>query len=233
MTEQTQIAVSGSLTTEFYDRLVNTMIGVTPQIAQVVRVVFVDVYGNERDSTTSLTYSIEAGKLKITCSITASASYQLKLIRTYDANQAIVSETQYQIPISAGVTYDVIIYIDLSFQPASGYSFSMLSLKQITYDILRGLLPPSRLKIAYVGIQIYIYSEGTSYVYDAEPTLTKISSTQLRIDAYRTIQGGIGCLEGFLVRTPDLTNMYVYFLTTCQDIPVTSYVTYSETLLFG
>lgn len=233
LTDSTSITLSGSPTTQFLERLVNSLAGLTPTVSQVTRVVFVDSNNNERDSTTSLTYSIESGKLKISCNITASANYPLSAVRTYDSNEVMVTETSVSRNITYDYTYTVIIYINLSFQYSSNYIYYSGSLKQILYNVLMGVTPPSRLALAYVGFQIYVYEENMSYIYDVESTRTKLSPTSLKISASLDVLGGTSCLEGFRIRNAEFTDMYSYFLSSCQDITETSSIVYSDVLTVG
>lgn len=224
-----------SPTSEFKERLINSLVGITPTIVFLNKVVFVDDANTERDSTTNLNFQIDTpnNRLVITCSITASASYTLNKVRIYDYNNIIAFETTVTTNIVEGTTYNVTIYVRVTATPQTNLTFYVRQFYTLVYNVLRGTASPDYLKITRVVFSVYIIPEGRMGELPVTASNTKLSNTQMRTTGQVSVSGGVYSLCGFKVRnTYGGTNndLYEYVMSTCQDITLDSTISYTETI---
>ncbi|MEM2848543.1 MAG: hypothetical protein QXM79_07220 [Zestosphaera sp.] len=217
-----------SPTPDFLYKIINTIAGTTPQISRLSRVVLYDGQ-TERDSTTSLAFSIVDNMLRISCSITGSGNYTTQSIRIYDDNNTLSFEKSILTNIESGKTYTVIIYITLTYSYDMNMVFYMREFRNILYNVLAGQKQPSKLTPNKVGFVVYIYEENYSATYYVNTELYKQSETQALVRATITLSPGV-CIEGFIIANEDYIPLYDYMNRECIDITRQTQVTYSETI---
>lgn len=217
-----------SPTPDFLYKLVNTIAGVTPQITKLSKVVLYDGQ-TERDSTTSLVFSIVDNMLRISCSIAGSGNYTTQSIRIYDNDNMLVFEKGLVTNIESGKTYSVIIYITLTYNYDMNMVFYMREFRNILYDVLAGQKQSSKLTPRRVGFVVYIYEENYSATYYVNTELYKQSDTQALVRATITLPANT-CIEGFIIANEDYISLYDYRNRECIDITRQTQVTYSETI---
>ncbi|MEM1686722.1 MAG: hypothetical protein QXR31_01450 [Zestosphaera sp.] len=217
-----------SPTPDFLYKIINTITGTTPQVSLLSRVALYDGQA-ERDSTTSLSFTIVDTVLRISCTITATGNYTTQSIRIYDYNNTLAFEKGLVTDIESGKTYTVIIYISLTYSYDTEMIFYMREFRNTLYSILMGQKQPSKLTPRKVGFVVYIYDENYTATYYVNTELYKQSNTQALVRATITLPPGV-CVEGFIIANEDYISLYDYMSRECIDISKRTQVIYSETI---
>lgn len=130
-------------------------------LAKFGKVAFMDTYGATRDSTTSLTISKPAdNQVKVDCSITATASYDVGYVILYDVNNATYFNIQLPTPytVTGGTTVNVSITItvNVSVTTLDELSGGMVSqvLGRLIAGVLSGVPDPTYGNVTPANLQI-------------------------------------------------------------------------------
>ena len=226
MSEKIEIRMN-SPTSSFKSRLIDAFMGNPANI----KIQFLRLENEEEqfDEFFEPTISVEGGKLKVYASYTPPINVTVKSIGLCDFQGIYLFYTAVNLPLSAGVTYDFTIWVDVNVTPSTNMTFFMRNLKTILFDVMKGTRIVSDLKISKIGFVVFIIPENQMGVVPVSATVTKLSSTQAKVEGQLSVSGGVYSLCGFKLQNPGGLDFYEYSLSSCVELP-TSTITYSETI---
>lgn len=142
-------------------------------LGRIDKLTLVDSGGTERDSTTTLSYSIVGGSLQISGNISVTADYTIAAIRSYKGADAYFTTSVTPTSVRSGDTVVATLTITFSMSGSmSGYSFVMDLARDTVYDILRGTKTASALRVDTVRVYMYNVDTRTTTWYNLTPTKT-------------------------------------------------------------
>jgi len=186
-----QTPLTGSPTTTLKQHVIRALYDGT-QLSKITNIALVDTGGTERDSTTSLSYSVSGNQLTITCSITASASYTIGKVRAYAGTNLYFETTPSTQPaVNSGDTVNVTLTITVSISGTlvyggSSYSMTMVNFGNLVCNVLAGNTSASGLKISQISLVggSTVNSVGTSNSLSADGLSVSFTGTAQIITAY-------------------------------------------------
>jgi hypothetical protein len=172
-------SLHGTPTTTVRQHVIRALFDGT-QLSKITKIVLVDTGGTERDSTTSLSYSVSGNELTIACTISVTASYTIARVRSYaDTYLYFDTTVSPQISVSSGDIVTVTLKITASISGTltygtASYSMTMVDFGNLAVSVLAGTKSASDLKISGV---IFVCQTAS---YNASPT-KNISSDGLTV----------------------------------------------------
>jgi hypothetical protein len=148
-------SLSGSPTTTVKQHVIRALYDGT-LLSKITKIVLVDTDGTERDSTTSLSYSVSGNKLTITCNISITASYTIGKVRSYAGTNLYFETTpSTQTPVNSGDTVNVSLEITASISGTLVYGDILISLSMVDFgnlvcNVLAGNITPDKLNISTI-----------------------------------------------------------------------------------
>jgi hypothetical protein len=149
------VMLHGSPTTVVRQHVIRALYDGT-QLSKITKIVLVDTGGTERDSTTSLSYSVSGNELTISCSISATASYTVARARSYAGTNLYFDTTvSPQVTVSSGDVVTITLKITISISGTltygtASYSMTMVDFGNIVVSVLAGTKSASDLNISAV-----------------------------------------------------------------------------------
>jgi len=150
------VSLHGSPTTTVRQHIIRALYDGT-LLSKITKIVLVDTNGTERDSTTSLSYSVSGNELTISCSISVTAGYTIARVRSY-AGTYLYFETSVspQVTVSAGDVVTVTLKITVSISGTltygtATYSLTMVDFGNLAVSVLAGTRSASDLNISAVA----------------------------------------------------------------------------------
>jgi hypothetical protein len=220
-----QTPLTGSPTTTLKQHVIRALYDGT-QLSKITKIALVDTGGTERDSTTSLSYSVSGNQLTITCSITASASYTIGKVRAYAGTTLYFETTPSTQPaVNSGDTVNVTLTITVSISGTlsyggSSYSMTMVNFGNLVCNVLAGNTSASGLKVNLINF----VGGSTS---NSVGTSNTISGDGLSMSFTGTIQ----VITGYTINTVEiygLTQLLWKYTGLSVTVSDGSTVTYSE-----
>jgi len=220
-----QTPLTGSPTTTLKQHVIRALYDGT-LLSKITNIALVDTGGTERDSTTSLSYSVSGNQLTITCSITASASYTIGKVRAYAGTNLYFETTPSTQPaVNSGDTVNVTLTITVSISGTlsyggSSYSMTMVNFGNLVCNVLAGNASASGLKINLINF----VGGSTS---NSVGTSNTLSADGLSVSFTGTIQ----VITGYTINTVEIYgSTQLLWKYTGLSVTVTdgSTVTYSE-----
>ena len=130
-------------------------------LSKIGKVAFMDTYGAVRDSTTNLTISKPASnQVKVDCSITATANYDVGSVIIYDVNNVMYFTIQLPTPytVTGGTTVNVSITITVSVNVTTSNELTGGSVSQVLdiliANVLSGVSDPTYGSVTSANLQI-------------------------------------------------------------------------------
>jgi len=149
------------------------------------KIVLVDNTGAEKDSTTSLTFTV-GDTLQVVGTISATASYTVNYIRTYaGTNKYFESAVSFSVALGDQVQITITISLTASGS-LSGATFYVANLKTLIFKVLANQLAVSNLNIQYIVFNITNLADNTTADYQVTPTKSKPASNQVSISGSYT-----------------------------------------------
>jgi hypothetical protein len=163
------VSLHGSPTTTVRQHVIRALYDGT-QLSKVTKIVLVDTGGTERDSTTSLSYSVSGNELTIACSISATASYTIARVRSYaGTNLYFDTAVSPQVTVASGDVVTITLKITVSISGTltygtASYSMTMVDFGNLAVSVLAGAKSASDLNISAVVFvcQTASYSVGAT-----------------------------------------------------------------------
>jgi hypothetical protein len=220
-----QTPLTGSPTTTLKQHVIRALYDGT-LLSKITKIALVDTGGSERDSTTSLSYSVSGNQLTITCSITASASYTIGKVRAYAGTTLYFETTPSTQPaVNSGDTVNVTLTITVSISGTlsyggSSYSMTMVNFGNLVCNVLAGNTSASGLKVNLINF----VGGSTS---NSVGTSNTISGDGLSMSFTGTIQ----VITGYTINTVEiygLTQLLWKYTGLSVTVSDESTVTYSE-----
>jgi hypothetical protein len=220
-----QTPLTGSPTTTLKQHVIRALYDGT-LLSKITNIALVDTGGTERDSTTSLSYSVSGNQLTITCSITASASYTIGKVRAYAGTNLYFETTPSTQPaVNSGDTVNITLTITVSISGTltyggSSYSMTMVNFGNLVCNVLAGNASASGLKINLINF----VGGSTS---NSVGTSNTLSADGLSVSFTGTIQ----VITGYTINTVEIYGLtQLLWKYTGLSVTVTdgSTVTYSE-----
>jgi hypothetical protein len=149
------VFVHGSPTTTVRQHVIRALYDGT-QLSKITKIVLVDTGGTERDSTTSLSYSVSGNELTIACSISVTASYTIARVRSYaGTNLYFDTAVSPQVTVASGDVVTVTLKITISISGTltygtASYSMTMVDFGNLVASVLAGTKSASDLNISAV-----------------------------------------------------------------------------------
>jgi hypothetical protein len=181
------LLLHGSPTTTVRQHVIRALYDGT-LLSKITKIALVDTGGTERDSTTSLSYSVSGNQLTITCSITATASYTIGKVRAY-AGTILYFETtpSTQPTVASGDVVNITLTITVSISgtltyAGTSYSMTMVNFGNLVCNVFAGNKTASDLKIAgivFVGQVASINVTPTNTLSADGLSVTTMGSTSI------------------------------------------------------
>jgi len=148
-------------------------------LSKIDKIVLVDTGGSERDSTTSLSYSVSGNKLTITCTISITASYTIDRVRAYSGTKLYFDTNVTNVTVYSGDKANVTLTITVNVSGSlSGggvtWSFSDILIASTIIDVLRGTkTSPSAINVG--AVRWHVLTPGGEVNWDATASETLAS----------------------------------------------------------
>jgi hypothetical protein len=237
----TKSSLHGSPTTTVRQHVISALANGT-NLGTINKIVLVDTGGTERDSTTSLNYSISyttnQATLTITCSISITASYTISKVRSYSGtNLYFETSLSTSISVGSGDTANVTLNITISFSGTLTYG-SISASAGATYptytvcyriaQVLSGNTSVGNLKIVYVYFHLW-YSGTSTETSKTISTTNTVSSDGLSVTISCSWTADADYdLDIIAPVLYDGSRGWGYTLSTTISVPKNSTVSYSE-----
>jgi hypothetical protein len=236
-------SLHGSPTTTVRQHVISALANGT-NLGKIDKIVLVDSGGTERDSTTSLSYSISTGTnqatLTITCTISITAAYTVAKVRAYSGtNLYFDTSLSTSINVNSGDSASVTLTITISFSGTLTYGTISASgdatypSHTLTYriaQVLSGGTSVSNLKITSVYFHLWYSGTTTETSKTVSPSVTVSSDgLSLTISCSWTADSNYD-LDYIAIKIYDGSEAWAYTLTTAIKVPNGSTVSYSETV---
>ena len=236
-------SLHGSPTTTVRQHVIRALYDGT-QLSKIDKIVLVDSGGTERDSTTSLSYSISTdtnkATLRITCTISITASYTIARVRSYSGtNLYFDTSLATSVSVSAGDSASVTLDITISFSGTLTYgtisasasaSYPSYTICYRIAQVLSGAISASSISVANVIFRLYYYGtvQETSKTVGAGKTL---SADGLSVTISCSWQADYDYeIFAIDIQLVDSSIGWNYTLSTTIVVPKLSTVSYSETV---
>jgi hypothetical protein len=189
------------------------------------KIVLVDNAGNEKDFTTSLTFTV-GDSLQVVGTISVTASYAVSYIRTYAGSNKYF-ESSVSFSVASGDQVQITITISLTVSGSlTGASFYISNLKTFIFKVLANQLASSQLNITYIVFNITNLNDNTTADYQVTPSKSKPTTTQVSISGSYTPTFDWG-LNYVKVRA---SGGDLYYYTTSITGYANTQITYNDTI---
>lgn len=139
-----------------FDDICNEVGSNTTYITALSKIVLVDSAGAERDSTTALSFTQPAGnQLRVTCSISITASYTVSYVRAYSGTKKYF-ETSWSKSVASGDAVNVTLTITVNISGSlSGSTTGEISTATIPSDIAKALGGITRNQLGLLTVKVF------------------------------------------------------------------------------
>ena len=194
-------------------------------LSYLTKIVLVDTSGNEKDSTTNLTFTV-GDTLQVVGTITVTASYTVAYVRVYSGTNKYF-ESSANFSVVSGEQVQITITVSLNITGSlSGATFNIANLKTFIFKVLANQLAVSQLNIQYIVFNLTNFNSGETADYQVTPSKSKPSNTQVSLTASYTPTYDWG-LNAVKIRA---TGGDLYYYTTSITGTKNTTITYSDTI---
>jgi hypothetical protein len=213
-------------------------------LSRIDRIVLVDSAGAERDSTTSLNYSISTGTnqatLTITCIISITANYTITRVRAYSGTN-LYFDTSLATPITVNVGDSVSVTLTITITFSGTLTYGNISIPgdathpthTLTHriaQVLSGAVSASSIRISAIFLRLWEINLREERTITITPSISVAADgLSLTISGSWTSDSDYEILY-IAIRIADGSNAWGYNVNGAIGLPAGSRFTYTETV---